>query len=156
MVGYDDTIGFHTTIENAAEDIANMARDEKTMCRHTITECMSRNTGLVTIHVVNRALRQNNDIAIDIVLVPEIKFDIEAIYNRISLESDALNIVISEGIVPDNSSNESEEIAFHHKDLANTCKKLAAILQPHSLLPIKTGIVGYAQRTKKFLLLISF
>ena len=149
VVGCDDTIGFHTAVENAAEDIANMARDGKTMCRHTITECMGRNTGLVAIHAVDRALRENNDIAIDMVLVPEIEFNIEAICNRISQAQYPLNIVISEGIVLDDTPDVPEKIVGHHKDLANTCKKLAAILQEFSLLPIKTGIVGYAQRTGK-------
>ncbi len=147
VVGCDDTIGFHTAVENSATVIASMARDGKTMYRHTITECMGRNTGLVTVHAAHRALRANPDISIDMVLVPEIEFDIEAICNRISLAPCPLNIVISEGIVLDDSSDEPEAIAGHHKDLANTCKKLAAILQPHSNLPIKTAIVGYLQRT---------
>lgn len=147
VVGCDDTIGFHTAVENAAKVIENMARDGKTMCRHTITECMGRKTGFVTIHAVDRALRKNNDITIDIVLVPEIEFDIQAICDRISQTPYPLNIVISEGIVLDNTPEAPEKIAGHHKDLANTCKKLAAILQEHSTLPIKTGIVGYAQRT---------
>lgn len=149
VVGCDDTIGFHTAVENSASVIASMAIDGKTMYRHTITECMGRHTGLVTIHAVDRALRKyrDRDISIDMVLVPEIEFDISAICNRFSQAPHPLNIVISEGIVLDDSTLEPEAIAGHHKDLANTCKKLAAILQPHSKLPIKTAIVGYLQRT---------
>ena len=147
VVGADDTIGFHTAVENSANVISSMARDGKTMFRHTITECMGRHTGLVTIHAVDRALRQFPDISIDMVLVPEINFDINAICNRFSQAQTPLNIVISEGIILDELKDEPEAIKGHHKDLANTCKKLAGILQSHSKLPIKTAIVGYLQRT---------
>jgi len=147
VVGADDTIGFHTAVENSAAVISSMVNDGVTMHRHTITECMGRNTGLVTVHAVDRALRQHRDISIDMVLVPEIEFDINAICNRISQAQHPLNIVISEGIILDSTVDEPEAIAGHHKDLANTCKKLAAILEPHSNLAIKTAIVGYLQRT---------
>lgn len=147
VAGCDDTIGFHTAVRNAADVIASMASDSKTMHRHSITECMGRKTGLVTIHAVDLALRKYPDIHIDMVLVPEIGFDIQAICNRISQAPEPLNIVISEGINVDNTVDEPEAIAGHHKDLANTCKKLAAILQEHTEIPIKTAIVGYVQRT---------
>lgn len=148
VVGADDTIGFHTAVENAADLIASMARDGKTMYRHTITECMGRKSGLVTVHAVDLALRKyHKEISIDMVLVPEIDFDINAICNRLSQAPYPLNIVISEGIPLDGSRDEPEKIQGHHKDLANTCRKLAGILEPHSKLPIKTAIVGYWQRT---------
>ena len=99
VVGADDTIGFHTAVENSANVISSMARDGKTMFRHTITECMGRHTGLVTIHAVDRALRQFPDISIDMVLVPEINFDINAICNRFSQAQTPLNIVISGYII---------------------------------------------------------
>ena len=148
--GCDATIGFYTAVEHAAEDIACMAMDGKTMRRHTITECMGRDTGLVTLYAVDRALRKHQDFSIDMVLVPEIEFDLDAICNRFSQARTPLNIVISEGIVIKNNKEENvqekELIAGHHKDLSNTCKKLVAILQPYSQLPIKTSIVGYSQR----------
>lgn len=149
VLGCDDTIGFHTAVENAAEVIASMATDGQTMARHTITECMGRNTGLVTVHAVDRALMLYPNINIDMVLVPEIEFDIKAICNRIRLAPAPLNIVISEGIKVGNPHEETSEeiIAGHHKDLANTCSKLAAILKEHTDVPIKTAIVGYMQRT---------
>lgn len=147
VLGCDDTIGFHTAVENSANVIASMAIDGRTMARHTITECMGRHSGLVTIHAVDNALRQYPNISIDMVLVPEIEFNIDAICNSISLAPCPLNIVISEGISLEDDTSEPEAIAGHHKDLANTCRKLAAILQPHSVLPIKTAIVGYLQRT---------
>ena len=146
VVGCDDTIGFHTAVENAAGVIASMANDGQTMYRHTITECMGRHSGLVTIHAVDLAIRKYG-ISVDMVLVPEVEFDIDAICNRISQTPYPLTIVISEGIILDGSENEPEKIAGHHKDLANTCKKLEAILQNHSNLAIKTAIAGYLQRT---------
>ena len=71
VAGCDDTIGFHTAVENAAEVIASMANDGKTMNRHVIIECMGRHTGLVTIHATDLAIRKYG-IGIDMVLVPEI------------------------------------------------------------------------------------
>jgi len=144
--GCDITIGFYTAVKNAAKIIESMVRDGQTMERHTITECMGRDTGFVTIYAVDRALRKKKDTAIDMVLIPEVEFDLEGIRNRISQTTRPLNIVISEGIKIDDTPDTPEEIAGHHKDLANTCKKLAAFLEPHSQLPIKTEVVGYLQR----------
>lgn len=147
VIGCDDTIGFHTAVEEAADVIASMARDGQTMDRHTITECMGRNSGLVTIHAIDLAMRKYG-IKVDMALVPEIDFNIEGICNRISQAAHPLTIVISEGIDLDNSIEVPEKIAGHHKDLANTCRKLRAILQDHSPnREIKTAIAGYLQRT---------
>lgn len=157
VVGCDDTIGFHTAVENSAKVIVSMANDSVTMRRHSITECMGRHTGFVALHGALEAHRIKPNV-VDMLLVPEIEFDLEAICNRISQATEPLNIVISEGIVlPDpiemdsdnlvENQEKSARIVGHHRDLANTCKKLVAILEPHSNLPIKTAIVGYMQRT---------
>lgn len=146
VVGCDTTIGFHSAVRNAADTIVSMAYDGDTVGRHTITECMGRKSGAVTVHAVDLALRKHPDIHIDMVLVPEIDFDIPAICNRISQAQTPLNIVISEGINLDNKDDEPEAIAGHHKNLADTCKKLAAILQEHTDFQIRTETVGYSQR----------
>ena len=149
VMGCDDTIGFHTAYENAATVIASMAKDGTTMNRHTIVECMGRHSGFVTAYAVDRALREYRDIKINMVLVPEVTFDIGTICDSFKQARDPMNIVISEGIVLDEKSpvDAEKRIVGHHQALANTCKKLAAILQPFSKLPIKTSIVGYLQRT---------
>lgn len=159
VAGCDDTIGFHTAVENAAEVIASMANDGKTMNRHVIIECMGRHTGLVTIHATDLAIRKYG-VNIDMVLVPEIPFDLPAICNRIANTPYPLTIVMSEGIelsISDKSStgkkpqtnkqSNNPTIIGHHANLANTCSKLIAILQPHTATPIKPAIVGYMQRT---------
>lgn len=157
VAGCDDTIGFHTAVENAAEVIASMANDGKTMNRHVIVECMGRHTGLVTVHATDLAIRKYG-VNIDMVLVPEIPFDLPAICNRIANTPYPLTIVMSEGIeIPISESmtgttksdknNKRHTIIGHHIDLANTCRKLIAVLQPHTNVPIKSAIVGYMQRT---------
>lgn len=155
VAGCDDTIGFHTAVENAADVIASMANDGATMHRHVIIECMGRNTGLVTIHATDLAIRKYH-IKIDMVLVPEIKFDLPAICNRIANTPYPLTIVISEGICDPmmdealstvSSEKDESTIVGHHADLAYTCRKLAAVLQPHTKLPIKSAVAGYLQRT---------
>lgn len=158
ILGSDITVGFFTAVKNAARKIESNVRDGTTMGRHTITECMGRESGFVTTYAVDRALRKQNNNhrknnnrdqkpLIDMVLIPEVDFNLEGICNRISQTTRPLNIVISEGIKVDDTPDAPEEIIGHHKDLANTCKKLAAILEPHSKLPIKTEVVGYSQRT---------
>lgn len=154
--GCDDTIGFHTAVENAADVISSMARDGQTMNRHVIIECMGRHSGLVTAHAVDLAIRKYKA-HIDMVLVPEIKFDLPAICNRIKHSNYPLTIVISEGITdpmmdktvevlePENA--EEPEIVGHHADLAYTCRKLSAVLAPHTDMPIKSEVAGYLQRS---------
>ena len=155
VAGCDDTIGFHTAVENAAEVIASMANDGKTMNRHVIIECMGRHTGLVTVHATDLAIRKYG-VNIDMVLVPEIPFDLPAICNRIANTPYPLTIVMSEGIeipIPESmtssrkNSKTKPTITGHHIDLANTCRKLIAVLQPHTSVSIKSAIVGYMQRT---------
>lgn len=154
--GCDDTIGFHTAVENAAEVIASMVSDGKTMHRHVIIECMGRHTGLVTLYATDWAIRKKH-VNIDMVLVPEIPFDLPAICNRIAHSVHPLAIVISEGITDplmektvkteSSVSPDVPNIAGHHADLAYTCRKLKAVLDQHSSLPIKSAVVGYVQRT---------
>ena len=153
VLGCDDTIGFHTAFENAAEVIASMANDGKTMCRHTITECMGRHSGFVTVHAANLAIRKYHT-EIDMVIIPEIEFDLPAICNRISQTPYPLTIVISEGIkIPEEVDRNSTDGAGekktvgHHEKLSNTCSKLMNILMKHSKLDIRTEIAGYLQRT---------
>lgn len=154
VLGCDDTIGFHTAFENAAEVIASMANDGKTMCRHTITECMGRHSGFVTVHAANLAIRKYHT-EIDMVIIPEIEFDLPAICNRISQTPYPLTIVISEGIkVPEevdknstDGAGENQKTVGHHEKLANTCSKLMNVLRKYSKLDIRTEIAGYLQRT---------
>lgn len=154
--GCDDTIGFHTAVENAAEIISGMVSDGKTMYRHVIIECMGRNTGLVTLYATDLAIRKYHA-NIDMVLVPEIPFDLQAICNTIAHATHPLAIVISEGItdplmeetVKSNDTPQDSKIAGHHADLAYTCRKLKAVLDKYSELPIKSEVVGYFQRTGK-------
>ena len=147
VVGCTYTNGFDSAVRNAAAKIACMANDGQTMGRHTITECMGRHSGHVTIHAVDLALRQHPDIKVDIILVPEIPIDIKAICNRMSQTQRPLNIVISEGITWTNETKKEEAIAGHHKSLADTSKKLSAILQKYTRLQIRTETIGYCQRT---------
>lgn len=158
--GCDDTIGFHTAVENAAEVIASMVSDGKTMHRHVIIECMGRNTGLVSLYATDWAIRKKH-VNIDMVMVPEIPFDLPAICNKIEHAAHPLAIVISEGITDPlmeetvkndafgPSQDATQNIVGHHADLAYTCRKLKAVLDKHSNLPIKSAVVGYVQRTGK-------
>lgn len=156
VTGCDDTIGFHTAVKNAADVIASMAQDGKTMHRHVIIECMGRHTGLVTAHAVDLAMRQYKDVHIDMVLVPEIQFNLPAICNRIQNTTEPLTIVISEGISDplmdktvgaNKTADSGSKIVGHHNDLAYTCRKLSAVLSPYTNMPIKSAVVGYLQRT---------
>ncbi len=156
--GCDDTIGFHTAVQNAAEEIASMVSDGKTMHRHVIIECMGRHTGLVSLYAIDLAIRKKH-VKIDMVLTPEIPFDLPAICNSIAHAAHPLAIVISEGITdplmeetvkPDtNQDQDVDKIVGHHADLAYTCRKLKAVLDKSSNLPIKSAVVGYVQRTGK-------
>lgn len=161
VAGCDYTIGFYTAVENAADVITSMIRDGKTMDRHVIIECMGRHSGYVTAYAVDLATRKYG-VAIDMVLVPEIKFNLQAICNRIEHTPYPLAIVISEGItdplmddavalkatpLQDSQNNQSHVVVGHHNDLAYTCRKLSAVLQPHTKTTIKSAVVGYLQRT---------
>lgn len=149
VAGCDDTIGFHTAVENAAEAIRSMQQDGETMHRHVIIECMGRHSGCVTAYAADLAIRKYGT-PVDILLIPEVKFNIQAITNRIACARKPLTIVISEGITLEHDDkDEKEEIAGHHQSLANTCQKLLSILKPVSGLDIKTHIAGYTQRTGK-------
>lgn len=116
---------------------------------------MGRHSGFVTAHATDLAKRKY-PIKVDMVIIPEIEFDLEAICNRISQTPYPLTIVISEGIkIPeemlpegegDKKNDEEEKIAGHHAKLANTCEKLMHILLKYSKMDIRTEIAGYRQR----------
>lgn len=145
IIGTDDTIGFHTACENAAGAIISAYYDGLTMNRHMIVECMGRESGLVAIYAT--ALAMVKGVNVDVLLIPELPFDLNALRNRIRMAQKPLLIVIAEGITWDNKQNEKETIDGHHVDLAQTCRKVKGELMRFSSKEIKTMVAGYIQRT---------
>lgn len=151
----EHTNGFYSAAHNAVETVESMINDAITMQRHCIVEMMGRNAGDLTAYVAyciyNKYRKKSHKAKppIDLVILPELEFDLEKIKKKFRESKTPLVILIAEGIKLPGEVEEEEVIAGHHKNLSNTCARLKEILEEKSELEICAMPVAYPQRAGK-------
>jgi 6-phosphofructokinase 1 len=130
-------------------DIGSMATDDGSCC---IIEVMGRSAGWIAAGTVlaKRGVPANPP---HIVLVPEVRYDVEAIVAKVKETVDAYRyciLVLGEGI----RNEKGEEIgadktrldAFGHPVLAGAAEKMKEIIQGRLNIKTRTVLLSYAQR----------
>lgn len=121
--GTDYTIGFDTAVNNAIQAIDKIRDTATSHARSFVVEVMGRDKGYI-------ALESGIASGADIVLIPEVKFDIEKIIRNIEdgIEKNKLHhlIVCAEG-------------AIHARELEQ-------IIRSHLDIEIRVSVLGYIQR----------
>lgn len=148
--GYGSVIKYNaTTVMEVGIDVGSMATDDGSCC---IIEVMGRSAGWIAAGTV-LAKRGNPANPPHVVLLPEIRYDIDAVMARIKEIVATLGycvIVVGEGI----RNQKGEEIgadtsrldAFGHPVLAGAAEKIKQYIQGKLNTKTRTVLLGYAQR----------
>ncbi len=148
--GYGSVIKYNaTTVMEVGIDVGSMATDDGSCC---IIEVMGRSAGWIAAGTV-LAKRGNPANPPHVVLLPEIRYDIDAVMARIKEVVATYGycvIVVGEGI----RNQKGEEIgadtsrldAFGHPVLAGAAEKIKEYIQGQLNTKTRTVLLGYAQR----------
>jgi ATP-dependent phosphofructokinase / diphosphate-dependent phosphofructokinase len=148
--GYGSVIKYNaTTVTEVGLDVGSMATDDGSCC---IIEVMGRSAGWIAAGTV-LAKRGNPANPPHIILVPEIKYDVDAVLAKIKETVDAYRycvMVVGEGI----RNKHGEEIgadksrldSFGHPVLAGAAEVIKDFIQDKLNTKTRTVLLGYAQR----------
>jgi 6-phosphofructokinase 1 len=148
--GYGSVIKHNAiTVMEVGMDVGSMATDDGSCC---IIEVMGRAAGWIAAGTV-LAKRGNPANPPHIILVPEIRYDVDAALAKIKETVDAHKycvMVVGEGI----KDKHGEEIgadknrldAFGHPVLAGAAEKIKELIQSKLNTKTRTVLLGYAQR----------
>jgi ATP-dependent phosphofructokinase / diphosphate-dependent phosphofructokinase len=148
--GYGSVIKYNsTTVIEVGLDVASMATDDGSCC---IIEVMGRSAGWIAAGAV---LAKRGDPANPphIILLPEIKYNIDAILAKIKETVDTYRfcvVVVGEGLKNENGeelgADKTSLDAFGHPVLAGAAEKLKEFVQGKLNTKTRTVMLGYAQR----------
>jgi len=148
--GYGSVIKYAgATVMEVGIDVASMATDDGSCC---IIEVMGRSAGWIAAGTV-LAKRGNPALPPHIVLLPEIKYNIDAVLAKVKETVTAYGycvMVVGEGI----RNEQGEEIgadktrldSFGHPVLAGAAEKIKELVQGKLNTKTRTVLLGYAQR----------
>ncbi len=148
--GYGSVIKYNaTTVMEVGVDVASMATDDGSCC---IIEVMGRSAGWIAAGTV-LAKRGNPANPPHIVLLPEIRYDVDAVLAKIKECVQTYKycvMVVGEGI----RNKDGEEIgadkshldSFGHPVLAGAAEKIKEFVQGKLNTKTRTVLLGYAQR----------
>lgn len=138
-----------TVVMEVGIDVGSMATDDGSCC---IIEVMGRSAGWIAGGTV-LAKRGNPAAAPHIVLLPEIRYDMEAVMAKIKEVVEAHRycvMVVGEGIKDQDGKEIGADVtrldAFGHPVLAGAAEKLKEHVQGRLNTKTRTVILGYAQR----------
>jgi 6-phosphofructokinase 1 len=142
----DFTFGFRTAVEIATDAVDKLKTTAASHQRIMILEVMGRDAGWIAL---------NSGIAggADIVLIPEIKFDLNKIENflkeKLKKPLAFLIIVVAEGAVAkdgDVIAKETSTVGYEHKHLGGIGNWLKEQLQPRFEHDFRVSVLGHLQR----------
>ena len=148
--GYGSVIKYNaTTVMEVGIDVGSMATDDGSCC---IIEVMGRSAGWIAAGTV-LAKRGNPANPPHIILVPEIKYDVDAVLAKIKETVEAYKycvMVVGEGIKDKNGdeigADKSRLDAFGHPVLAGAAEVIKDYVQSKLNTKTRTVLLGYAQR----------
>ncbi|MGZ8749819.1 MAG: 6-phosphofructokinase [Pseudonocardia sp.] len=146
LSGTDYTFGFDTAVNIATEAIDRLHTTAESHHRVLIVEVMGRHAGWIALHAGMAG-------GANIILIPEVPFDIEQVCQyveaRFRLHYAAI-IVVSEGAKPkeiDNVVHTGDELdAFGHVRLGGIGEGLAREIKARTGRDARTTVLGHVQR----------
>ena len=145
LSGTDYTFGFDTAVNIAMEAIDRLHTTAESHHRALIVEVMGRHAGWIALHAGMAG-------GANIILIPEVPFDIEQVCDyvesRFRLDYAPI-IVVSEGAKPrdrDESLRGAEKDAFGHVRLGGIGDWLAKEIEARTGKEARTTVLGHVQR----------
>ena len=139
------TFGFHTAVQTASDAIDKLHSTAESHERVMVVEVMGRNTGWIALH-------SGLSGSADVILIPEIPYDIfkiaEKIDERYSAGRNFAIVVVAEGAVPKNGKAElvSEGAPSHAARYAGVAEKLAKQINEMTGRETRSLVLGHLQR----------
>jgi 6-phosphofructokinase 1 len=148
--GYGSVIKYAaTTVMEVGIDVGSMATDDGSCC---IIEVMGRSAGWIAAGTV-LAKRGNPAAPPHIILLPEIRYDVDAVMEKIRQTVATYKyciMVVGEGIRDKNGeeigADKTRLDAFGHPVLAGAAEKIKEFVQGKLNTKTRTVLLGYAQR----------
>jgi 6-phosphofructokinase 1 len=145
LSGTDYTFGFDTAVNIAMEAIDRLHTTAESHHRALIVEVMGRHAGWIALHAGMAA-------GANIILIPEVRFDIEQVCkwveSRFRLDYAPI-IVVSEGAMPKDGEEVlqgGETDAFGHVRLGGIGDYLAREIEERTGKEARTTVLGHVQR----------
>ncbi|MEI6565549.1 MAG: 6-phosphofructokinase [Verrucomicrobiota bacterium] len=148
--GYGSVIKYAaTTVMEVGIDVASMATDDGSCC---IIEVMGRSAGWIAAGTV-LAKRGNAANPPHIILLPEIKYNVDAILAKVKETVTTYGyciMVVGEGIRDEQGheigADKTRLDSFGHPVLAGAAEKIKELVQDRLKTKTRTVLLGYAQR----------
>ncbi|GAA1974275.1 6-phosphofructokinase [Catenulispora subtropica] len=141
----DYTFGFDTAVHVATEAIDRLHTTAESHSRALIVEVMGRHAGWIALHSGLAG-------GANVILIPEVTFDIEEVCGWIESRFDrgyAPIVVVAEGAHPKDGQMEvqtGELDAFGHVRLGGIGERLAAEIERRTKKEARTTVLGHTQR----------
>jgi 6-phosphofructokinase 1 len=150
LAATDTTFGFPTAVEIATDAVDKLVTTAASHNRILILEVMGREAGWIALHSAVAG-------GAEVCLIPEIKYDIDKIIERINKRihnsRGFVNIVISEGACPINGRKQyqvNDEFGHHNSRLGEAGNRLMHELKEHGVTTdIRVTLLGHLQRGGK-------
>ncbi len=146
LSGTDFTFGFDTAVNIASEAIDRLHTTAESHHRVLVVEVMGRHAGWIALH-------SGMSGGANVVLIPEIPFDIDEVCDLVSKRFDtqyAPIIVVAEGATPreggDMTLVSGENDAFGHVRLGGIGDRLAGEIEQRTGAEARAVVLGHVQR----------
>ncbi|SMF55287.1 6-phosphofructokinase [Pseudobacteriovorax antillogorgiicola] len=142
LASTDQTVGFDTAVEVAAEAIARLQTTAESHERAMVLEVMGRNAGHIALHsgIASGA---------HVILLPEIPFSYEAIIQKLDERKQRGKhhsvIVVAEGAYP-KGGEESFKVSSGRKNLGGVGHMVAEELFQRTNIETRVTVLGHIQR----------
>jgi len=146
MGGTSITFGFDTAISTATESIDRLHSTAKSHERVMVVEVMGRDAGFIAL---NSGISGNADV----ILIPEIPFDIESVCDKI-MENELRGtkyaiVVVAEGAIPKGGSATFKASADHGREhvlLGGIAERIASEVTERTGKESRSIVLGHLQR----------
>ncbi|MBO0847485.1 MAG: 6-phosphofructokinase [Nocardioides sp.] len=146
LSGTDFTFGFDTAVNIASEAIDRLHTTAESHHRALVVEVMGRHAGWIALHAGMSG-------GANVVLIPEVPFDIEEVCNLVRKRFETQYspiIVVAEGAVPREGGGmtlvSGERDAFGHVRLGGIGDRLAAEIEQRTGAESRAVVLGHIQR----------
>jgi phosphofructokinase-like protein len=146
LSGTDFTFGFDTAVNIASEAIDRLHTTAESHHRALVVEVMGRHAGWIALHAGMSG-------GANVVLIPEVPFDIEEVCDLVKTRFEtqyAPIIVVAEGAMPreggDMSLVSGEVDAFGHVRLGGIGDRVAAEIEQRTGAEARAVVLGHVQR----------
>ncbi|MDE3269253.1 MAG: ATP-dependent 6-phosphofructokinase [Pseudomonadota bacterium] len=143
LPGSDETIGFHTAVDVAADAAVRLQTTAESHDRIMILEVMGRHTGYIALHAGLAG-------AANVILIPEIPFSYDAVIKKI-MERKALGrcfslIVVAEGAYEQGHSPAYQVSVEGRELLGGISSSLSTRLYEATGIQTRVTVLGHTQR----------